>query len=115
MAIAHQPTVLILDEPSSGIAQRETEALGPLLLRIKDEVGCALLVIEHDMPLITGIADRLIALELGRVIADGTPAGGRQPPAGRRVLPRHQRGGDRPLRNFDGNPTKRTRAAVGAS
>jgi branched-chain amino acid transport system ATP-binding protein len=73
MAIAHQPSVLILDEPSSGIAQRETEALGPLLQRIKTEVGCALLVIEHDMPLITSISDRLIALELGRVIAVGTP------------------------------------------
>ena len=74
MAIAHKPSVLILDEPSSGIAQRETEALGPLLLRIKNEVGCSLLVIEHDMPLITGISDRLMALELGRVIADGAPA-----------------------------------------
>ena len=73
MAIAHKPSVLILDEPSSGIAQRETEALGPLLLRIKDEVGCALLVIEHDMPLITSISHRLLALELGRVIASGAP------------------------------------------
>jgi len=73
MAIAHKPSVLILDEPSSGIAQRETEALGPLLLRIKDEVGCALLVIEHDMPLITSISHRLLALELGRVIASGSP------------------------------------------
>jgi branched-chain amino acid transport system ATP-binding protein len=73
MAIAHKPSVLILDEPSSGIAQRETEALGPLLLRIRDEVGCALLVIEHDMPLITSISHRLLALELGRVIAAGPP------------------------------------------
>ena len=73
MALAHKPAVLILDEPSSGIAQRETEALGPLLLRIKDEVGCALLVIEHDMPLITSISHRLLALELGRVIAAGPP------------------------------------------
>jgi branched-chain amino acid transport system ATP-binding protein len=73
MSIAHKPSVLILDEPSSGIAQRETEALGPLLLRIKEEVGCALLVIEHDMPLITGISHRLLALELGRVIAAGAP------------------------------------------
>jgi ABC-type branched-subunit amino acid transport system ATPase component/predicted MFS family arabinose efflux permease len=73
MAIAHQPSVLILDEPSSGIAQRETEALGPLLLRIKEEVGCALLVIEHDMPLITSISHRLVALELGRVVTTGTP------------------------------------------
>jgi ABC-type branched-subunit amino acid transport system ATPase component/ABC-type branched-subunit amino acid transport system permease subunit len=74
MAIAHDPTVLVLDEPSSGIAQRETEALGPLLERIRHETGCAMLVIEHDMPLITAISDRLLALELGRVIAEGTPA-----------------------------------------
>src|SRR5207248_6354369 len=74
MAIAHHPKVLLLDEPSSGIAQRETEALGPLLLRIQREVGCALLIIEHDMPLITGIADTILAFELGQVIASGTPA-----------------------------------------
>jgi branched-chain amino acid transport system ATP-binding protein len=73
MAIAHRPSVLLLDEPSSGIAQRETEALGPLLLRIKDEVGCSLLVIEHDMPLITSVSDTMMALELGAVIAAGTP------------------------------------------
>ncbi|HWW53722.1 MAG TPA: ATP-binding cassette domain-containing protein, partial [Acidimicrobiales bacterium] len=73
MAIAHRPSVLILDEPSSGIAQREAEALGPLLRRIHDELGCSMLVIEHDMPLVTGVADRMIALELGAVIADGSP------------------------------------------
>ena len=73
MAIAHHPSVLILDEPSSGIAQRETEALGPLLRRIQEEIGCALLVIEHDMGLVTGISDRMLALELGAVIAEGTP------------------------------------------
>ena len=73
MSIAHQPSVLILDEPSSGIAQRETEALGPLLLRIQREAGCSLLVIEHDMPLVMSIADTMVALELGRVIASGTP------------------------------------------
>ncbi|HWH33163.1 MAG TPA: ATP-binding cassette domain-containing protein, partial [Egibacteraceae bacterium] len=74
MCIAHEPRVLLLDEPSSGIAQRETEALGPLLRRIQAETGCALLVIEHDMPLITSISDRMIALELGHPIAEGTPA-----------------------------------------
>ncbi len=73
MCIAHDPSVLLLDEPSSGIAQRETEALGPLLERIQDETGCALLVIEHDMPLITTVSDRMIALELGRPIVEGTP------------------------------------------
>jgi ABC-type branched-subunit amino acid transport system ATPase component/sugar phosphate permease len=74
MAIAHHPDVLILDEPSSGIAQRETEALGPLLRRIQQEIGCALLVIEHDMGLVTGISDRMLALELGAVIAEGAPS-----------------------------------------
>jgi branched-chain amino acid transport system ATP-binding protein len=74
MAIAHDPAVLILDEPSSGIAQRETEALGPLLKRIQQEAGCAMLVIEHDMPLITSVSDEIIALELGRVVVRGTPA-----------------------------------------
>jgi ABC-type branched-subunit amino acid transport system ATPase component len=73
MAIAHDPAVLILDEPSSGIAQRETEALGPLLRQIRDETGCALLVIEHDMPLIAEVSDRMVALDQGRVIATGTP------------------------------------------
>jgi branched-chain amino acid transport system ATP-binding protein len=72
-ALAHDPVVLLLDEPSSGIAQRETEALGPLLLSIREATGCALLVIEHDMPLVTGISDRLYALELGQVIAEGSP------------------------------------------
>ena len=73
MCIAHDPKVLLLDEPSSGIAQRETEALGPLLQRIQREAGCALLIIEHDMPLITSISDRMIALELGHPIVEGTP------------------------------------------
>ncbi|HWC33416.1 MAG TPA: ATP-binding cassette domain-containing protein [Mycobacteriales bacterium] len=74
MALAYDPTVLLLDEPSSGIAQRETEALGPMLLRIRDEASCSLLVIEHDMPLICAVSDRLLALEQGRVIASGAPA-----------------------------------------
>ncbi len=73
MAIAHHPSVLILDEPSSGIAQREAEALGPLLVRIREETGCSMLVIEHDMPLITSISDEIIALELGRVLVRGVP------------------------------------------
>ncbi|MBW3665073.1 MAG: MFS transporter [Actinobacteria bacterium] len=74
MVMAHDPEVLLLDEPSSGIAQREAEALVPLLKRLRDEVGCALLVIEHDMSLITSLSDRMIAMELGRLIAEGSPA-----------------------------------------
>jgi branched-chain amino acid transport system ATP-binding protein len=72
MAIAHDPVVLLLDEPSSGVAQKETEALGPLLKRIQRETGCAMLLIEHDMPLITSVSDEIIALELGSVVMRGT-------------------------------------------
>jgi branched-chain amino acid transport system ATP-binding protein len=72
--LAHEPTVLLLDEPSSGIAQREAEALGPVLRDIRDQTGAALVVIEHDIPLVSGIAEEMVALDLGRVLARGTPA-----------------------------------------
>jgi ABC-type branched-subunit amino acid transport system ATPase component len=71
--IALQPSMLLLDEPSSGIAQRETEALGRLLRDIKDELDLTLLVIEHDIPLIMGLSDRIVAMDTGRVIAVGRP------------------------------------------
>jgi len=71
--LAQDPKVLMLDEPSGGVAQKETEALGPLLLRIVERTGCSVLVIEHDMPLLRAICDRMIALELGGIIAEGPP------------------------------------------
>ncbi len=72
--LAHGPSVLLLDEPSSGIAQREAEALGPLLLRVREQTGATLLVIEHDVPLLMSIADRIVALDLGEIVAAGTPS-----------------------------------------
>jgi branched-chain amino acid transport system ATP-binding protein len=72
--LAQEPTVLMLDEPSGGVAQKETEALAPLLLRVREHTGCSILVIEHDMPLLRTICDRMVALELGGVIAEGTPS-----------------------------------------
>ena len=71
--LAADPVVLLLDEPSSGIAQRESEELGPLLQRIKLEASCSILIIEHDMTLISSVSDELIALELGSVLVRGTP------------------------------------------
>jgi ABC-type branched-subunit amino acid transport system ATPase component/ABC-type branched-subunit amino acid transport system permease subunit len=71
--LAHQPRILLLDEPSSGIAQRECEALGELLLDIRERTGTTMIVIEHDMPLVSSIADELVCLHLGRVIARGNP------------------------------------------
>ncbi len=72
--LASDPKVIVLDEPSGGVAQRETEALGPLLQRVQAFTGASILVIEHDMPLLSAICDELYALELGNVIAHGTPA-----------------------------------------
>jgi ABC-type branched-subunit amino acid transport system ATPase component len=71
--LALDPRLLLLDEPSSGIAQREVEALGALLRRVKEMTGCTMLVIEHDMPLIMSLADRIFAMESGRRIAEGLP------------------------------------------
>jgi branched-chain amino acid transport system ATP-binding protein len=71
--LAHEPRVILFDEPSSGIAQRESEALGSLLRKVRDLTGSSLLVIEHDMPLLTSLADEIIALDLGHVIAKGKP------------------------------------------
>jgi ABC-type branched-subunit amino acid transport system ATPase component len=71
--LALDARLLCLDEPTAGLAQRETEAFGPLIGEIRRELGAAVLVIEHDMPLIMGISDRVYCLELGRIIAEGPP------------------------------------------
>jgi ABC-type branched-subunit amino acid transport system permease subunit/ABC-type branched-subunit amino acid transport system ATPase component len=71
--IAVDARVLLLDEPTGGVAQRETEAFGPLIVRIRRELDAAVLVIEHDMPLVMAISDRIYCLETGEVIAEGTP------------------------------------------
>jgi branched-chain amino acid transport system permease protein len=71
--LAHSPSVLLLDEPASGISQREAEALGPILRDVRDTLGAGLLVIEHDLGILATVADRLVALDLGRVVAAGPP------------------------------------------
>ena len=71
--LAMSPRLLLLDEPSSGIAQAETEALAGLVLRIKEHLGATVVIIEHDIPLVMGVSDRVAAMESGRVIRVGTP------------------------------------------
>jgi len=71
--LALDARVLCLDEPTAGVAQRETEAFGPLIREIRRELGASMLVIEHDMPLVMGISDRVYCLETGCVIATGDP------------------------------------------
>ncbi|WP_419929991.1 ABC transporter permease subunit [Candidatus Poriferisocius sp.] len=72
--VALRPRLLLMDEPSAGIAQAETEALGAAIEQVREVYGLTLVVIEHDMPLLASVCDRLIALEVGAVIAEGTPA-----------------------------------------
>jgi ABC-type branched-subunit amino acid transport system ATPase component/ABC-type branched-subunit amino acid transport system permease subunit len=78
--LAVGPAVLCLDEPTAGIAQREAEAMGPLLIDIRKELDAAMLIIEHDMPLIMSMSDRVYCLELGTVIAEGDPSSVRNDP-----------------------------------
>ena len=72
--VAHRPTVIMLDEPTSGLAQREVEALAPVVRRLRDEMGAALLVVEHDISFVSSVADRLVAMDQGRVVTSGPPA-----------------------------------------
>jgi len=71
--VALRPAVLLLDEPAAGVAQRETEALGSVLRRLKEQLDLTLVIVEHDIPLIMGLADRVVAMEAGRVLMVGTP------------------------------------------
>ena len=71
--LALEPSLLLLDEPAAGVAQRETEALGGLIAAVKRHLGTTLIVIEHDMPLINELSDRIVALEAGTIVAIGTP------------------------------------------
>ncbi len=79
--VAQQARLLLLDEPTAGIAQRETEAFGPLLVQIRVELDATILLIEHDIPLVMGIADRVYCLSAGVEIASGAPDAVRRDPA----------------------------------
>jgi ABC-type branched-subunit amino acid transport system ATPase component/ABC-type branched-subunit amino acid transport system permease subunit len=71
--LALDARVLLLDEPTAGVAQRETEAFGPLIRRIQQELGATVLIIEHDIPLVMSMSDRIVCMGAGRVIVEGLP------------------------------------------
>jgi len=72
-ALAAEPRLLLLDEPASGLNHEEVGALGGLIRAIRDRIGVTILLVEHHMNLVMGISDRVVALDFGRKIADGTP------------------------------------------
>lgn len=80
-ALATSPSYMLLDEPGAGLNDAEIEVLLPTLERVRDEVGCGILIVDHDMRLIMGLCDRLHVLNYGRTIAEGTPEEVRRQPA----------------------------------
>jgi ABC-type branched-subunit amino acid transport system ATPase component len=79
--MALRPSVLLLDEPTAGIAQREVEAYGKVIKRLQDATGAGILLVEHDIPLLMDLCDRVYCLDNGRVIAEGPPETVRRDPA----------------------------------
>ncbi len=68
------PKLIILDEPAAGLNDTETRELAQLIRRIRDDYGCAVLLVEHDMALVMDICDRICAISFGKKLAEGTPA-----------------------------------------
>ena len=71
-ALCQRPRLLMLDEPASGLTHGEVEELGELIRALRDELGLAVLLVEHHMGMVMKISDRVVALDFGRKIADGT-------------------------------------------
>ena len=92
-AMCTEPTLLCLDEPAAGLNPRESAALNQLLLTIRKEHGISILLIEHDMSVVMEISDRIVVLDYGIKIADGTPAGNSRQSESYRRLSRSGRQG----------------------
>jgi len=72
-ALALRPKLLLLDEPAAGMNEQETRELSKLIMEIREEIGVTVLMVEHDMNLVTGISDRICVLDSGAVICQGLP------------------------------------------
>ena len=79
-ALAAEPRLLLLDEPASGLNHEEVGALGALVRNIRDRLKLTVLLVEHHMSLVMSISDRVVALNFGKKIAEGTPAEVQQHP-----------------------------------
>lgn len=71
-ALALEPKLLLLDEPVAGMSLEETEEIASVILDIKEQLGVTQILVEHDMAVVMGIADRVLVLDFGRVIAQGS-------------------------------------------
>jgi branched-chain amino acid transport system ATP-binding protein len=73
-AMSAQPRLLLLDEPASGLAHSEVDELGETIRALRDRFGLTVLLVEHHMQLVMGISDKVVVLDFGRKIAEGSPA-----------------------------------------
>jgi branched-chain amino acid transport system ATP-binding protein len=80
LALAAEPSMLLLDEPVSGMNASETHAFVQLIRKIRDR-GVTILLVEHDMPMVMSVSDRIVVLNYGRIIAEGQPEFIRDDPA----------------------------------
>jgi ABC-type branched-subunit amino acid transport system ATPase component len=80
-ALAAEPSVMLLDEPSSGLDAHETAQLGEALRRVRSERGIAFVLVEHNVEFVLGLSDRITVLDFGKLIAEGTPDEIRTSPA----------------------------------
>lgn len=80
-ALATRPRLLLLDEPACGLNHEEVDQLGKLIVRLRDEQQLTVLLVEHHMGLVMSVSDKVVALNFGRKIAEGTPAEVRRNPA----------------------------------
>ncbi len=80
-ALATGPQILLLDEPAAGMNTTETDALHQMILRVREQFGVSIILVEHDMRLVMNMCERIVVLNYGRVIAEGDPAAIRQNPA----------------------------------
>ena len=78
--IALESRILLLDEPTAGVAQKDAEAFGPLIKNVQGELGATVVLIEHDLPLVMALSDRVYCLGAGKVIAEGPPKTVRKDP-----------------------------------
>ena len=97
-ALCAEPSLLLLDEPVAGMNADETERMADAIVRLREALGISILLVEHDMRFVMGLAEHVTVLDFGRRIADGTPEQVQGDPQRARGLPRqpHEHGTEKP-------------------